>query len=798
MACFWCIMATMDRVKKRQLFYFLVVLLTSVAPILPYIIKGQGIYTLADDFDTQILPFGIDMVRTMRAAGPDSFSYKIDLGSPTLTGYSYYGLFSPFFAPAYLFPESLFLYVTGVLFIVKYMVACYSAFFFLRRFTKEDTPARIASLMYAFSGYSCVNMVFYFFHDSVALFPVLLYAAEDLMEQQRPVRRSGCFFAFAVFLNCITNYFFFVQEVIFLVIYYLFRSAGKKGHDILARGGVFLLFGTIGVGMAAVAFLPNMIYILDSNRVLSESESLIRGLLHDPAHILVIFKGLLLPGEAMNAHSAVMERDFLIGSVYLPGGGLALVIAYIAKQRTWLGRMLLTLFVLSFSPLLSSVFLLFVSDYYRWWFMPALLMALAAAIVLDDMRSYPVKRAVMACMMTTIAFALVVLILKQEDGSSYVLRPYRLALLLAIALSAEIMVITGKRQWIGICVVFGCVATTFLVQRWYRNEEVFRGTAIVDHYRIAQSLHNEDANSRYQNGSNFLIFPSDETVTGIRCYTTTAAHALREYDGLFGYYQSHGDRRMNKSEIPGLFAALGGRYKVFSEIEDFDWRPVDAIESGEEIATYDINGRDVRIMEYPSSPIAYTTGRFMRKSEFDRLDNEQKGMALLYAVLLDDEVAEQMPGSLQEVSGEDVRREIASDPDHLTGEALFSNEMIAGVSSENRAHALEGFEKDYHGFGGTSHTQETCLLYVSIPGDAGWSATIDGEKTSVLNSGGMMAVLLPEGTHEIVFRYQTPFLAAGITISVISFLIWIGVLYRGISDRNSLFASRLLISICSI
>ena len=144
--------------KRAQ--YFLIVFITSVLSFLPYLIKDGGFYTLADDFLTQILPFGVDMVRTMRAAGPDAYAFKLDLGTPVIVGYTYYGLFSPFMLPAYLFPESFFPYLAGILFILKYMTACFTAFFYLRLFTRKETGAMLASLMYAFSGFSCVNKIF--------------------------------------------------------------------------------------------------------------------------------------------------------------------------------------------------------------------------------------------------------------------------------------------------------------------------------------------------------------------------------------------------------------------------------------------------------------------------------------------------------------------------------------------------------------------------------------------------------------------------------------------------------------
>ena len=74
------------------------------------------------------------------------------------------------------------------------------------------------SLLYAFSGFSQINLLFYHFHEVIALFPLLLWSLDRLV-----LDKKRGFFALIVGLSAILNYFFFVGEVLFVILYFLFR-----------------------------------------------------------------------------------------------------------------------------------------------------------------------------------------------------------------------------------------------------------------------------------------------------------------------------------------------------------------------------------------------------------------------------------------------------------------------------------------------------------------------------------------------------------------------------------------------
>jgi uncharacterized membrane protein YfhO len=89
--------------------------------------------------------------------------------------------------------------------------------------------------------------------------------------------------------------------------------------------------------------------------------------------------------------------------------------------------------------------------------------------------------------------------------------------------------------------------------------------------------------------------------------------------------------------------------------------------------------------------------------------------------------------------------------------------------------SVKDFYKDGRGFTCTSHYEDDSVVYFSVPYDLGWSATIDGQDSQIIESGGMMLLNIPAGDHSIEFSYTTPGYNTGMLISVICFLVFITI-----------------------
>lgn len=70
---------------------------------------------------------------------------------------------------------------------------------------------------------------------------------------------------------------------------------------------------------------------------------------------------------------------------------------------------------------------------------------------------------------------------------------------------------------------------------------------------------------------------------------------------------------------------------------------------------------------------------------------------------------------------------------------------------------------------GSVECSENEVLFLSIPYSTGWSAKVDGEKTSIVKANGMyMAIPLTPGKHHIQLKYSTPWLRVGILTSLMT------------------------------
>ena len=112
--------------KNNYIKAFLAGLILACVMIVPFIIKGHGIFTMVDDFNYQQIPFNM-LSNTAVKSGQTGWNWYTDLGSNFIGSYSFYTLGSPFFWLSLIFPAVIFPYLIGPLLILKYSVAAVTA-----------------------------------------------------------------------------------------------------------------------------------------------------------------------------------------------------------------------------------------------------------------------------------------------------------------------------------------------------------------------------------------------------------------------------------------------------------------------------------------------------------------------------------------------------------------------------------------------------------------------------------------------------------------------------------------------
>lgn len=725
--------------------------ITSFLTIIYFIIKGDGAFVTRADFNLQNIPFTTAMHKAVAEGGFDSFSWNVDLGSSTIQAFSYYNLGSPFFWLSMLFPAKAYPYVVGWMYMLKYTVAGTLAFCYLKRFVKNPKMAIVGGVLYAFSGFSATNLM-YQFHDAIAFFPLLLIGLERYMEDRK---KKGCFIV-GVAINALINYFFFVQGVVFLVIYFVLRFWKWDWKEDLKNIGGCMLCGILGVCLAAPIFLPSVMHIL-----LGGNQNgfcvYISNLLPDSTKFLFILKAMFFPAELQGSSSAIEDADYLSTAAYLPMVGITFVIAYVRKHKDWLSRMLLVLFVMSLCPILSSAFLLFNGYYYRWWYTFVLMMALATVRVLDDAREYPVmSSAVINGALIVGMWAIIRFIPWAEGGEPLIFRPKMFLLYTLIAIAGVVLCMIGAKFfqlnfrymmcWVSVFAIVTTGLTIYEYQDGYQS-----GSEYLEEFTAGANLVIYDEQYRYTTwNDNVLIFAGDGAAMG--GFTSTRSNAIKEFDRYF----DHEIRilSLEKTTIDGLAELLGGKYYV-----------TDTAEEKTALQEFVIDGTTYYVYEQDACPIGFAVSNFISEQELRNISLENRGIALLAAALVPDEEMEAVSDILTEA----------------TADTIDFGESVADYVAADSARAVHDFTRDSNGFTCTTAYDEDCYVYFSVPYDNDWTLKIDGEAAEIISSGGMMLVRVPAGEHSLEFTYSTPYYRQGVAMALVALVVLVGyeaVLYK--------------------
>ena len=78
---------------------------------------------------------------------------------------------------------------------------------------------------------------------------------------------------------------------------------------------------------------------------------------------------------------------------------------------------------------------------------------------------------------------------------------------------------------------------------------------------------------------------------------------------------------------------------------------------------------------------------------------------------------------------------------------------------------------------GTLNAENSGYLFLPIPDEKGWTAQVDGIETEILQTDvGFVSIPVGAGEHSFTFTYQVPYMQEGAFVSILSLLLWAGIL----------------------
>ena len=204
---------TLHKEKSRAGSTFFLCLAIAALLFLPFLIYNRGYFIYYGDFNAQQIPF-YQLAHKAIHEGYFGWNWNTDLGANFVGSYSFYLLGSPFFWLTIPFPNEWVPYLMAPLLMLKMAFAGLAAYGYTRRFLRPQT-AMIAAVLYAFSAFSIYNVFFNHFHEALIWFPLMLLGMEQYMQEGR----RGLF-AMSVLLSALNNYYFFIAQAIFVMIYW--------------------------------------------------------------------------------------------------------------------------------------------------------------------------------------------------------------------------------------------------------------------------------------------------------------------------------------------------------------------------------------------------------------------------------------------------------------------------------------------------------------------------------------------------------------------------------------------------
>lgn len=749
--------------RDQMLRTMLLCALTAAIFFLPFYIIDGGFFHYAGDFNSQQISFYRYMNGFIKGAGyPDgmagaarsTFSWATDLGSGAMNAYSFYLYGSPFFWLSLIFPQNWLPYLMVPLLVLKFAVAGGGAYRYLCRYVRHSDHAVLGACLYAFSGFSIYNVFFNHFIDVVALFPWMLWALDETLYEQE--EHYGLF-AFWVGVNLLNNYFFFIGQVLFLVIYFICKLT-TKDFPMNVRLFVRLAFESLlGAALGFVLLWPAVLSILQNPRTIDLSSGWGFLTYSKVQQYLAILLSWLLPPDSPYITSIWSEGiiKWTSMSAYLPLCSLAGAMAYWrARKGDSKKRIVATCAIFALVPVLNSAFYALNSSYYaRWYYMPVLILCAMTASALEspdisaDELDAPV-RGIGWLMVATLAFALVPV--QDSDTKEWSLgvlqNPGQYAAVLSFGIGGLILYRLLCRRWRGsrafarrmtaVVLAFACAFGMVHIGigkfgQWHTDSD------LVEQYTSAIKLKDDlpEGDWRvdtYKTHDNLGLWLDKSS---LQYFGSTAAPSI------LSFYPALGVKRDVRSEPDISNYALRGllsvKYLITTPEKQEDF--LAAADDG--WSYYDTKDGFMLYENENYVPMGFTYDYYITEESYEMTVKTTRANLLMRALVLSEEDAEAYGKYLEKLPEAKL--------DDLWYDTYVSD------CADRRASACSSFRMTNSGFHAEITLKKDDLVFFSVPYDDGFTAYVNGEETDVIRvDEGLMAVLAPAGENTIDFVYQ--------------------------------------------
>lgn len=794
-------------IKNKYWQTFILAFLVALLLFLPISLRdamlGQPFH-YAGDYNSQSMLFWQYANQFIKDGG--SFSWETELGSGFVNSYSYYMLGSPFFWASLWIPSKWMPWAMVPLFCFKFAFAGAGGYLWAKRWVKNPQYAMLAGMLYAFCGYNIYSIFYDSFVDVTALFPYLLAALDDAIID----KRRGCF-SIWVAVSLLINYYFFIGEAIFLILYFICMLLGKK---YILTGKLFLRMAVetvLGIAMGAVLVIPAALSLMQNPRIssfLNDYDFIVYG---EPQKYMAIFASMFIMPDAPYQNTLFSQSGTQWQNVcaYLPVVGITGGVALCRAERKHpFARVMKFCIICAFVPMLNAIFTLENATYYaRWYYMPILILCGATAMVLDNDELYQAEwkdawKTVFICTAAFVALELVpsnveLLGLKLGVTSSasifwilwgisiagvvlcgFVCKKYRKTEKYISVMMSSVMVFsfiygeahmlltryvtdTGEHTWYAGYEDLDNVAKLLPQGEWYRID-----SNTITNYNLALGFSSEDFFSSTVSPGIFSFYMEAGHGRTVMPLDGQPNYALRSLLGVKYLMVGAEDEKAWSADASGTKVTInnsnaGNALQLLKDSED----TTDTVYTPQEWAVnWEERGRTEETIVYENQnfiPMGFAYDYYITKDQLADVDADVRSNLLLKAIVLNDEQVGKYSDILQPLPEKEFQN--------------LNFESFKKDCADRRKQTADTFETNNYGFTATTSFDTDELVFFSVPYEKNaFTATVNGEPVDVEEVDcGLMAIPVPAGEADIVVTYHTPGLKESVTISIAGIIIWI-------------------------
>lgn len=787
------------------------------------LLERDGVFLFAGDSYEQVYQFYAGGYTRFFSGELFSYDFSTCFGQNPMY-HSYYFLFSPFFYLTLLFPKEYLHYSFLFTTCIKLCVLYFSMIHWLKKINRNETFIICFSLLFTFSGWVFFYSNYIFFLDHLFVLPLLLASIEDYLNKDKswPI-------VFLVTYLAVANYYFAYLFLAICSFYGICRAICLK-QNLIKKGFGFLIRVVMGLGLAAVVFLPNVIIVLNSPRLGAEIDFSIM----NKYEIFKFISGFFIPttfrfdsgllvgeqwtrylgwGNGCNAYMGML-------SVY------GVCLSLFSKKTRSLLIILVFLglgFVFYLFPVFSIMFQGTLDT--RWFLYFHVFLCLLFSEVFEN--DFSKKQALISAFLSMGAFASVLIISKfygLTDSASWMQCCIIFVVYTVITL-CYMGVLMLKRKQLLLAIV--CIEIVFSGIFFFTSNETLDPTWFLNEYTDSSLFDLYDDGSFYrilQDGYDY--WPSNNSyakdIRGVSFYSSV-------YNAEMDEYLSRFKTTWSMPAAPGqdlAYSLASVKYwvtKAYNYSEPYGYT---FLETNDKYTIYQndhyvelgyglkdtIHPKVLENCSYFEQDLIMQ--KYLVSDESDNTDYEISGVTEGYHVTVDQEAwlyasAEGKDKAISDtilvienLKSNDVTIELyfygqlmesytyyerpyftipLSETDYVTDIRILNmNEYDAEISTsfidisamnqwiENRQkNSFKNTLVSNNTITGEISIDEEMLVYVSIPYDEGWKVLVDGHQVEIQKVNlGFIGFTLNEGNHIVEMKYEIPHIKLGALISL--------------------------------